>query len=126
MLVNTLVSLVPLLAGLVNAVPVQQLDERANVCVLTTNENNGGGSGPITIIKVITTDVVQYPVLINTYIAQNTVLRYNGGKLQPHLLNIAYSHNILGVEINIYNAPTQVITVATGSRTATNTAVTTV
>ena len=88
MLVKTLVSLVPLLGRLVSAIPVHELDERANVCVVAVGT---GGSGtyvaPTVIIKVITTDVVYFPVLINTYVDQNTVLYYVGGKFEQRYSN---------------------------------------
>jgi len=59
-----------------------------------------------TVAVVIATQVVVYPVLINTYIEQNTVININGG-----------------INIIINNAPTSISTAvtATVAETATST-----
>ncbi|CZT49591.1 uncharacterized protein RSE6_10463 [Rhynchosporium secalis] len=108
MFIQACVSFLPFLAGMAAAVPLVQ--ERDG-CEVYVGGGGSGGSGPTrTIInKIITTEIVYFPIVINTFINQNTILNFIGG-----------------VTININNAPTQILTIATGSSTATNTAVTTV
>ncbi|KAL2072901.1 hypothetical protein VTL71DRAFT_12244 [Oculimacula yallundae] len=102
MLIQAWVSFLPFLARIAGAVPVVHERDSCDIFV-------GGGNRPTTINKIITTEIVYFPILIDTFISQNTVLRFRGG-----------------VAINVYNAPTQVRTIATGTSTATNTAVTTI
>jgi len=75
MFVKTLVSLLPVVARVANAVPFNQLEERADYCAV------GEGGAPTSIVKVITSEEVHYPVLIDTYCPENTILTGDGGKL---------------------------------------------
>ncbi|XMA20798.1 hypothetical protein WAI453_013589 [Rhynchosporium graminicola] len=103
MSIQTWTSLLLFLAVIVAAIPMVQ--ERDGCQVFTSS-----GSPSKTIInKIITTEILYFPVVINTFIYQNTNLKFAGG-----------------VTINVYNAPTQILTIATGTSTATNTAITTV
>lgn len=76
------------MARMVNGVPVHNVEKRDLVCGIISGASNGGsggsgGDGGTTIIKqVITTETVSFPVLINTFVPQNTVLNYYGGKFE--------------------------------------------
>ncbi|CZT45748.1 uncharacterized protein RSE6_06087 [Rhynchosporium secalis] len=72
-------------------------------------EYNGGQDEHITVVNVVKTRVEAFPVIINTFIQQNTSVNFQGG-----------------VTLTINNAPTQILTIATGSTTATNTIATTI
>ncbi|CZT04673.1 uncharacterized protein RAG0_11058 [Rhynchosporium agropyri] len=112
---NTLVKSL-LLASTVQAAPAV-LDERQSYCVVPGNSNyggnggygNGGNGGTTVVNQVVTTEVVIYQIVINTFIQQNTVLNFGGG-----------------FTVVVNNAPTQILTIGEGTKTATNTAVTTV
>ncbi|KAL2070127.1 hypothetical protein VTL71DRAFT_14807 [Oculimacula yallundae] len=101
-------SLLPLVARVVAVSPAVLSRQ---FCVPYDNGLSGGriGSTEITVVYVVTTDIVVFPVIINTFVKQNTRLVFLGG-----------------VTISVVNAPTHLLTVATGTSTATNTATTTV
>merc|ERR1712093_510438 len=65
------------------------------------------GTAPVEV--VITTQIYQFQVNINTFIESNTIININGG-----------------ITININNAPTQLITIVTGTTTVTSTSTATV
>lgn len=58
--------------------PPAQLEESADYCAV------GDGGVPTSIVKVITSEEVHYPVLIDHYCPENTVLTGDGGKFHHH------------------------------------------
>ncbi|CZS92487.1 uncharacterized protein RAG0_03081 [Rhynchosporium agropyri] len=105
-MLKTVFSFIALLALVVEAIP--SVLQRDLGCAV----GNGGPGGvitQITVVNVVRTRVVVFPIIINTFIQQNTVLNFQGG-----------------VTIIVTNAPTRILTIATGSSIATNTIATTV
>ena len=78
MLAKTPVLLLSLLARIVVAVPAVLPGQG---CVINVGLGGNAGGTKITIINVIRTKVIVFPIIINTFVRRNTSLKYNGGKL---------------------------------------------
>ncbi|KAL2066779.1 hypothetical protein VTL71DRAFT_2851 [Oculimacula yallundae] len=102
MLLKTFFSFLPLLASVAEAFPEFPSGDLG--CDVYR-----GGASQITVVNVVKTRVVVFPVIINTFIQYNTAMNFRGG-----------------VKITINNAPTQILTIATGSSLATDTIATTI
>jgi len=77
MLIKTFVSFFSLLALVAGAIP--EVLPRDQLCVVG-NGGQGGGVTQITVVNIVRTQTVVFPVIINTFIQQNTVLNFQGGK----------------------------------------------
>ncbi|KAL2065976.1 hypothetical protein VTL71DRAFT_2047 [Oculimacula yallundae] len=105
MLPKCFVSLLLLFARVAVAFPVIPA---ADVC-LPIGGRISGGDIATSIINVVTIEVIIIPIVIDTIVEHNTILRFLGC-----------------VTIRVNNAPTQILTVAYGTTSATRTATTTV
>jgi hypothetical protein len=99
MFFNIAATVVAGLVGITSASPLN-LEPRQDECVAGSSDA-GLPSGPI-VQLIIQTQVVSYPVYIDTYIASNTIININGG-----------------VTININNAPTSLVTTVIAISTTT-------
>lgn len=84
-----------------SALALAGLSSASAIARRQTEDTCNGGSPSVVFI---TTCEVEYPVVINTFIEDNTIITINGG-----------------VTININNAPTSLITTVTGTDTVTST-----
>ncbi|KAL3419135.1 hypothetical protein PVAG01_09357 [Phlyctema vagabunda] len=90
--------------SLINPIKASALDAKRDICVpVGGGSGSGSGSAAAPVIVYVSTNVVSYPVFINTYISANTIININGG-----------------VTININNAPTFLSTVVTATATVTD------